>query len=419
MSEETRVAVFEGGELRIPAKARKGGEAVLAVPFSRLVAAIVRAPSEGGREALLEAATPVLKAASPFPDESPAVSCEVLRETEDGTVALAATLPEDSTEDLGAALDEAKLDITAVDAISLGVLRTQWSDISGDGRRMALVCEKDCIGLFVFDGDCPVAARAVSRGGDFARDARLTLLKAEDFAGGAPFAGTVVIGEPGESVDAALEAFGPVKRVPLREGAAEAGVAARAADGNALNVLPDSWRDVLEETRFKRKARKWLSAAGAVWMLVVAAMAGGPYVYGYMTSRQETVRRQHRSAYNKVNEKKLQVEAVRLVSNHDLGALESLRVAASVMPESILLNKWNFKRGEKLVFSGTAEDGDQQKVYNFKDGLAGVMLSQISGDEKDGDTPFFTGVTLPRGVVQRGSKTVFDMECSFKTAEGD
>ena len=108
-----------------------------------------------------------------------------------------------------------------------------------------------------------------------------------------------------------------------------------------------------------------------------------------------------------------------MVSNHDLGALETLRVVTSVIQEGMELSKWNFKRGDKLTFSGTVADGDERKVYAFKDGLSGVVLSQVSGLEDDDETPFFTDVTLPRGVSQRGGKAVFDVECDFKEAEED
>lgn len=404
------------------------------------------------RRSLEEAALPLLKAASPFPDETPAVSCEVVRETASGAIAIAATLPSGSSDDIADALDAAKLNITRIDALPLGVLRTMWPQIAqggaGDARRIVAVAGEDGYALFVTDGEAPVALRALPFECNLRHEAMLSLLRAEDFAGPAPVAEVVLIDQTpvaasaapaaddsfaaadGEAAPAApagasfpasagedFSVFGPVRRLVAPEGAAVAGVAERSLEPGSLNALPAEWAEVLDETRFKRKAGRILAAAGCLWLLAMAAIAGGPFVYGFMTDRLETVRRQHRSAYNKVNEKKRQVEAVRLVSNHDLGALESLRVVASAMPEQILLSKWNFKRGEKLSFSGTAEDGDQQKVYNFKDGLAGVMLSQISENEEDGETPFFADVALPRGVVSRGSKAVFDIECSFKAQE--
>lgn len=425
MAEEKLTASFAGGALRLPAKVARGAEVALAVPLCRVVAAILRIGGGEG-ENIADAALAKLKAISPFPDESPAVSCETLRETEDSTVVLAAALPKDSSEDIAASLDEAGVNVKRVDIAALGVLRGAWGQISaggaggegGAGRRIVAIEEEDDIALFVMDGDCPVALRAISREGDARRDTMLALLKAEDFAGGAPVAECVILGgKDSGALDAALASFASVRRMETAPDAVETGVGERSAEAGGLDVMPASWRETLEETRFKRSMRKYLAVSLSILALAVAAAAGGPFVYGYMASNVETQRKTHRSAYNKVNEKRRQVESVRSVSNHDLGALEALRVVSSVMPDGVTLSKWNFKRGDRLSFSGTVEDGDQQKVYNFKDGLAGVMLSQISENEDDAETPFFAEVTLPRGVVQRGSKTMFDVDCFFKTEE--
>lgn len=424
MAEESIAVSFAGGELRFPAKKpRRGEEVVLAVPLGRLVAAVMHV-GEDKRETMAQDADALLKTLSPFPDETLVASCETLRETQQGAIVLAAALPEGASEDIAEALDAAKLNVRRVDAAALGVLRSAWGDISGgaaqQGRSLVLVVEEDDLALFVMDGDCPVAVRALPRdGADARRDITLALLKAEDFAGSAATRECVVVGDAPQAALDALASFAPVRRVDCPEDSAARGVAERsgAQETAYIDAMPPSWREVLDETRFKRSLRKFLAISLSILGAAVAAMAGGPFIYGHMTANIEAARRRHKSAYNKVNEKRRQVESVRSVSNHDLGALETLRVVSSVMPEGIVLSKWNFKRGDRLSFSGTAEDGDQQKVYVFKDGLAGVMLSQISASEDDSETPFFTEVTLPRGVVQRGSKTMFDVDCSFKPPE--
>ena len=209
MAEEQLTASFAAGELRLPAKVARGAETALAVPLCRVVADILRVKNEE-RETLAEAALSRLKALSPFPDENPAVSCETLRETEDGLVVLAAALPEDSSEDIAEALDAAGVNVRCVDISALGVLRAAWGRIAagadGDARRIVAVEEEDDIALFVMDGDCPVSLRALSRGDDIKRDAMLALLKAEDFAGGAPVAECVVLGGEDPALDEALRA---------------------------------------------------------------------------------------------------------------------------------------------------------------------------------------------------------------------
>ena len=130
MVREVQAAAYEGGSLRLLSSGGKGREAVLALPLDMVLAAVVRVPAG---EDPVTVATPVLQAANPFPDEPLTVSCETVRETPDGTVVLAAALPESSAavEGVGAALDAAKLSVTRVDILALGQLRNSWSAIHG------------------------------------------------------------------------------------------------------------------------------------------------------------------------------------------------------------------------------------------------------------------------------------------------
>ena len=117
MVQEAQVAAFEGGSLRLLASGAKGREAVLALPLNRLIAKIVRVPSGEDPAAV---AAPLLQAASPFPDEQLTVGCETVRESEEGAVALAAALPESAVDDIGEALDAAKLSVVRIDSLALG-----------------------------------------------------------------------------------------------------------------------------------------------------------------------------------------------------------------------------------------------------------------------------------------------------------
>ena len=200
------------------------------------------------------------------------------------------------------------------------------------------------------------------------------------------------------------------------------GVAERSAEQGTANALPQTWLEILEETRFKRKMVVGFGAAAFLWVAALSVMLGVTWWTNRQADQVELARRAHRSAYNKVSDRKAQVETVRSVSNHDLGALETLRVVSGVLPEGVELSKWYFKRGERLSFTGTAEGSDNvvesnQRVFALKDALAGFQLGEISGNDEDADVPFFTDVSLPKGVVQRSGKAVFDVECSFKTVE--
>lgn len=418
MAESIQIVAYTGGELRALSGEIAPGEAVLALPLSRLVVKMVRV-AEG--EDPVAVATPVLAALSPFPDEPLTVSCETVSETEKGRVVLAAALPESAADDIADALDAAKVNVTRVDALALGELRALWGQLGdaassrardGDGfsgqgnRKLVLLKGTDCISLFVLDGDVPSAVRAITSEGDLRREVMLSLLESEDFAGGKGLSEIVVSGD----VDAAgLEAFAPVRRVDgAGEEAVLAGIEARSADASSLDVLPESWRDVLDETRFKAKLRKFLAIAGGIWALVMLVLFGVPVVYGMLTDHQRTLSREHSRQYKAVRETKEKVNLVRKYSDHSRGALEIMLAVSSCLPlpegsdtSCIELNSWNFKREDGVRFSGEADTA--ALVYQFKDALI--------------DSGIFAQVNLQGPSAGKGNRQRFDIDCRFEGEE--
>ena len=406
MAESIQVVAFEGGELRPLGPEIVPGEAVLALPLSRLVVKMVRVAAEDDP---VKTASESLAAVSPFPDEPLTVSCETVRETEEGRTVLAAALPEGAADDIADALDAAKINVTKVDVLALGELRGLWPQLSGGSagvRRLVLLKGADCISLFVLDDDVPSAVRAITSEGDLRREVMLSLLEAEDFSGGKPLSEIVVSGD----VDVAgLDAFAPVRRI---EGAGEeavfAGIEARSADPAALDVLPDSWREVLEETRFKAKLKRFLAIAGGIWALVMLVLFGVPVVYGMLTDHQRTLSREHSRQYKAVRETKEKVNLVRKYSDHSRGALEIMLAVSSCLPlpegaetSCIELNSWNFKREDGVRFSGEADSA--QLVYNFKDALI--------------DSGIFAQVNLQGPSAGKGNRQRFDIDCRFEAEE--
>ena len=420
MGEMTRVAVFADGKLGFLAQKGRGREAVLALPLSRLLVRLVRTPPDHAGDAAALAAD-ALKKISPYPDETLAVSCEQVSETVSGKLVLAAALPESAAEDIAAALDAAKLEVTRVDAWVLGVLRELWGGIEGPAsgrvRRLVLLKEAEGLALFVLDGDTPSAIRALADTTELKRAALLALLEAEDFGGALPLREIVTVGLEDGPAEAALATLGEVRRLPPPADEGLAGLLERAADPQALNALPATWADILRETRTKRKLVKFLAVAGGIWLVALAVLAGVPAVYGQMTARQRAASRSQARAYEQVRDKKDQVEAVRNVSNHDLGALETLRLVSAVLPDGVTLTKWNFKRGDILALDGTSET--REGVYAFKDGLVALKLGEASGKEDDAETPFFRYVEYRGDLRQRNQKFTFSVDCSFKDAEED
>lgn len=403
MADSIQVAAFEGGALRVFSTGEKSREAVLALPLSRLIVKMLRVNAEQ-REDMVGFATPVLQALSPFPDDPLAVSCEVVRESETSTVVIAAALPETSTDDIAEALDGAKLSVTRVDALVLGQVRGLWAQIGAEGgallRRLVVLAGPDCLSLLVLDGDSPVAIRAVGLGDDLRREVVLSLLEAEDFGGPRELAECVTVGEVDESV---LSAFAPVRKVVCDDAdLALKGVAERAQAGDGLDALPDSWREMLAETRFKGKLTRAMIAAGAIWLLAMGVLFGVPVAYGYMTDHQKGLCRAHQKQYRAVAEMRDRVKLVRKYSDHARGALEMLRTVSEQLPEGVELNSWNYKREEGVKVSGVSFGVNPAPIYEFKNAMV--------------DTAVFPTVELKGPLASKGDQK-FDLECLFGEEE--
>ena len=430
MLQESQVVAFEGGSLRMLASGAKGREAVLALPLSRLIAKMVRVPS--GEDPVAVAA-PILQVASPFPDETLAIGCETVRETEDGSVVIAAALPEGAADDIAEALDAAKLNVTRVDLLVLGQLRGAWGAIgASDGsaaRKAVLVVSPDCISMVVLDGDQPAAIRAVSPGADMRREMMLSLLEAEDFGGAKPLAEIVVIereqaeeaaeesaeagataeaGETGEATDpfGALAAFAPVRRVTVGADAALVGVAERSADPLSMNALPASWAEVLAETRFKVKLVKYLSVAIGIWALAMAVLFGVPAAYGFMTDGQKADTKRHHAKYAEVKQMVDKVNLVRKYSDHDHSALEMLKAISDRLPEGVTLSDWSYQREKGISLKGDADQSSD--VYELKDRMEAMAF----GEGEDA-VKVFGAIKMGPVGSSKGGRVRFNLDLEY------
>lgn len=376
--------------------------------LGRILAKVVRV---GEGEDASEVALPLLQAMSPFPDEPLTVGVETLRESGEGRVVLAAALPEGAAEDIGEALDAAKVNPVRIDALALGALRERWSEISqggGNVRRVVLVKEADDIALFVMDGDIPVALRAIAPGDDMRRSMMLALLEAEDFAGAAELSEIVVLGDVPRD---GLETFAPIRDVACADDVGVMGVAERSSEEHSLNALPDSWREMLEETRFKAKLVKFLAIAGGIWLLIMGVLFGVPVVYGYMTDHQKALMKEHSRKYQEVREMREKVRLVQKYSDHSRGALEIMKAISDRLPADVELTSWNFKRDEGVKFSGEAIAAPS--VYQFKNDL--LEMAEVGEDGEPG-ARIFADVRLT-GPTKAKGKERFDIECLYENEE--
>ncbi len=422
MADRLQVASFEGGELRFLLPETDSGEVVLALPLSRFIVRVLRVPAEN-REDPVGFATPVLQAMSPYPDEPLTVGCETVGEADGSTTVIAAALPESAAEDIADALDAKKLNVTRVDALVLGQLRGLWGQVgTAADRRVALLFGgADCLSFVVVEGGLPLEIRAFDAASDLRREIMLCLLEAEDFGGTRNLSEIVCVGDvPTEG----LESFAPVRRLTIGEDAGLVGVAERTAEEGSLNVLPASWREVLDETRFKAKLVRRLAVAGGIWLLLVAVLFGVPFVYEQMAGHQKALCKEHQRTYQDVKDTRDKVELVHKYSDHSRGALEIMKAVSDRLPQGIELDNWSYRRDEGVKVSGLADDANL--VYEFKNQMAEVgLVSDESGAEDvdgEGDSSdvaerLFKVVQLNGPSAGKGGKQKFDLDCRYQGEE--
>ena len=389
MTNGIQIAAYTGGELRLRLEDDESSEVVLALPLSGLIMRVIRVPAESRGDPAAFAA-PLLQAMSPYPDDALKVSCETVREDGEGLVVLAAALPESAADAVAEALDAKKLNVTRVDALALGELRRIWGEITtSDGaRRLVRLRSPDCTTLVVLDGDAPVAVRAVSEGAAMKREEMLLLLEAEDFAG------------PRELKET-LDFESDLAR-------AMDGVAERTEAPGSLNALPESWGEVLVETRFKAKLRRRLGIAGGIWLFVMAVLFGVPIVFGFLTDRQKSLCKEHSGRYSEVRKIKEKVELVQKYSDHSRGALEIMKAVSDRLPQGIDLDSWSFRRGDGLKITGLADE--DTLVYKFKDQL---VAAAAADDESD---RVFKRVELG-SLSSKGGRQRFPIDLGFVAEE--
>jgi len=433
MLAEVTFAAFEGGQLRVLASKEKGREAVLALPLNRLLVKMVRVPPENDP---VEFCSPILHAISPFPDDKLTVSCETVQETESGKVVIAAAFPDSAADDVGEALDVAKLNVVRIDALVLGQLRGIWSALGeSSDRRLVLIRSADCLSIVVLDGDQPSAIRAVPAAAELRREVMLSLLEAEDFGGAHKLAEIIVVesdedggdgangndeSDAGDESDegasasrdalvASLSAFASVRVLRVGSDAALVGVAERSKDASSLNALPESWREVLEETRFKAKLVRRLAVAGGVWLLVMGTLFGVPMAYDLLTSHQKSLSKQHARQYQSVKEMKAKVDLIHKYSDHARGALEIMKAVSDRLPEGVTLSSWDYRRDDGVRVRGDADTAEA--TYAFKD----AMDAMSAGEGDDGEQ-IFNDVLLNGPNASKNGYS-FNLDCQYQKGE--
>lgn len=403
-------------------------EVVLSVPLSNLLVKVA-CTSVDDRESLADTAGAELGRVSPFPDETPVTGIETVSETDSELVTMFAAFPEAAAAEIGDALDEAKVRVIRTDATALGWLRNLWPRIMSSketSRIVVLMDLGDGWDIVVLDDGAPSLLRGlgnVSDPAELGREVMLSLMQAG--SGAAP--GEMAVFSTRDidpAVIGRLEAFGPVR--VERVDAADAdrgvdGVARRTLEGATLDVTPADWTELREESRFKKKLKVFLTAAGAAWLLLMGTLLGGPFVYDWLAERQKETCKRHAKAYKEVKDMRDKVKLVRQYSDHARGTLEMLKAVSDRMPEGVTLTSFSYKRGEKLSIVGEADQ--PTVVYDFKNALANAAIVAIEGEndenvEKPVEERLFAVVTLSGPSKSRNTHK-FSIECLFEAPEED
>ncbi len=381
-------------------------QVVIALPLSRLLVRVLKLPVEV-REDLAEAVALQMDKLSPFPGEELSVGCEILSETETGLWVFAAVLPAAVFEELGSALNHARLQVTRTDISALGWFRSLCGplQLTRPGRRILLMDLDGGWDLMVLDHGVPVLARGLGEIADadvLLREMTLSMLNAELEAGHSPVADVLVVSKvapPAETVRRLEALMGvPVRHQtpPSEEGGIE-GVALRTGEGAMMDLTPQAWRDAVKEAHLRKRVLTGVAAAVALWAVFMSVLFSGPLVYKQLTARTRAASKAHAKAYRAVSDTRERVNLILSYTDRTYSALDMLRMASGYLPVGITLTGFNYKREDGVKITGEADV--PTLVYDFKNAVT--------------EDPLFETVSL-LGVSASKGKHKFDVEAKFK-----
>lgn len=381
-------------------------QVVVALPLSRLLVRVLRLPVEV-KDELLSAVALQMDKLSPFPGEELSVGCEVLSEGDEHLWVFAAAMPLVVSDELGSALNEARLHVVRTDVSALGWFRSLCGplQLAQPGRRVVLMDPDAGWDLLVVDHGIPVLARGlgtVDEPAALARDVMLSLFNAELEAGRAAVSEVLVISAQAPT-DEWLAGLQDLLGLPVRhralpslDGGVE-GVAVRTGEGAALDLTPQAWRDEVREARTRKRVLTGVAVAAAVWALFMAVLFSGPLVYKQMTDRVRAASKAHAKAYKQVSDMRARVNLILSYMDRSYSPLEMLRMASGYLPQGITLTGFNFRRDDGVKITGEADL--PTLVYDFKNAVT--------------EDPLFESVSLTGPSASKG-KNKFDVDAKFK-----
>lgn len=401
------------GEAFTKAVADAGSTVTLGLPTSRLLVKILRLPV-AVRDDLESAVALQMAKYAPFSGEDMTVSGEIVFETDEELTVLAAALPHTAVAAMAPRVQASGVRVERVDALLLGWWRAACAAVEPAVpavRRVFLACVADEWDLVVADGERPLLARGLGTLPAplaFVRELTLSLLNVEIEAGPVPLAEVVFFsGEtPDPTVVAAVqEALGVSVRHerPHQPDADLYGLAERDAESvTPFNLLPEVWR---ARNASRDSTKQFVVGAvvfAAVWVVLAVALFGAPALAQQRVKGVARALAANDAAFEAVQNVRNRATLIESYMDRSDSVLESMRVAAELMPRGVELTGLTYRREEGLRLTGEALD--PALVYQFKEAL-------------ENTAPF--GTCTLTGVSLSGDrrKHRFELLCAFKRVE--
>jgi type II secretory pathway component PulL len=171
-----------------------------------------------------------------------------------------------------------------------------------------------------------------------------------------------------------------------------------------LNLLPDQWRQQRHVAQTRQRLVRGAIAIGAVYLLVLIAFLSVMELRKVQLRKVGTQIQDLKAEYTQARELRSTLIAMQKQFDTKYSALEVLREVSVMMPESLKLNQFVFKKDQTVTLRGQAPS-------------ASIAIDFQSRLEK---SPFFSKVTAGqiRGDPAAGGLTRFEIVCSLKSSTG-
>lgn len=384
---------------------------IVSLPLSRLLVQVMKFPAEM-RNDLADAVSLQMDKLSPFGGEELTISHEVLAETDTEIWVVGAAMPAITFNDIGSALQLAKLHVTRTDISGLGWFRTLCAplQLTRPGRRVVLMDLDDGWDLMIIDHGIPVLIRGMGVQQDIAsliREITLSFMSAELEAGACLTSEVLLISNnpPDPERDSRIQKLldAPVHhhKPPHEDGGVE-GVALRTRENASMDLTPLVWRTAIREAKITKRVYTGVAIAMACWAIIIGCLVGSPRYYKFRADRCKAYAKAHEKAYKQVADTRARVQLIESYMDRTRSSLEMLRIVSEALPQGVTLAGFTYKKETGIKINGDADV--PSLVYTYKDAITA--------------NPLFETVTLTGPAASRG-KHKFDIDAKFKGSKQD